>query len=411
MKISGIQADVVRVPFDADYWGRSAWKKDYVAQLPNRSAGIDTSYPLRWRMRHKWGEDISTIILRVTTDDGVVGFGESKGPIAPHAVKAYIDDYLADWLIGEDPFNVRVIWDRLRASMRGRGHIQGLHQEASAGLDIACWDIIGKAVGRPVSELLGGRYRNEIPVYYSGIAGVRDPNDAADRERLFRDASGIVPSGHRSVKIACGFGHKADLASVDIVRQALGDDTLILIDVLGAYDYTQALSLANSLAQRGVTWFETPLPTDDFGGYVELSKRSPILIATDLVWTMALTREMLSAGGRMVFIPESIKVGISECYDIARLADQFGCGFAPHCSVGSALQIAANSHVSAAAPNFVISEVWHNRNPLIDSLFDGLPTIEDGTIRVSDSPGLGLTLNEDVFNTLVDDVTAHPQRP
>ena len=304
MKVTRIVTDVIRAPFLRDYWGRDAWKQDYEAR-PRRAGHMDTAYPLRWRMRHRWGEDISSVLVRVHTDEGIVGIGESKGVIAPHAVKEYIDHNLAAWLIGEDPFAVRVLWDRFRASMRGRGHIQGLHQEAAAGLDIACWDIIGKAAGRPLCDMLGGRYRPEITVYYSGVAGIRDPGSDAERQKLHDAAAQAVADGHTAVKIAIGFGAEADLASVDIVREVVGDDGLVLVDALGGYDYTQSLALGARFAERGVFWFETPLPTDDFRGYVELSKRSPIPIANDLVWTVATIRDMFAAGARIIVIPET----------------------------------------------------------------------------------------------------------
>lgn len=401
MKVTRVETDVLKVAFDKDYWGREAWKKDYVA-APRRGGHMDTTYPLRWRMRHRWSPEISTVLVRVHTDDGIVGIGESKGVVAPHAVKEYIDEYLADWLIGEDPFSVRVLWDRLRAAMRGRGHIQGLHQEAAAGLDLACWDIIGKAAGRPVSHMLGGPYRKEITVYYSGVAGVRDPNDDADCERLRAASLRAVAQGHTAVKIATGFGAEADLASVDIVRDVVGSNGVVLVDALGGYDYTQALELGRKLADKGVFWFETPLPTDDFQGYIELSKRSPIPIANDLVWTVAITRELFLAGARIIVIPESIKAGITESMQIAQLADQFGCGFAPHCSVGSAIQFAANFHVSSAVPNFAIGELWGDMNALTDGIVSPSIKVRDGMLDLLDGPGLGVTLNEDVLETVID---------
>ncbi|MBK8084199.1 MAG: mandelate racemase/muconate lactonizing enzyme family protein [Devosia sp.] len=401
MKVTRVEADVLKVPFDQDYWGREAWKKDYEA-VPRRGGHMDTTYPLRWRMRHRWSPEISTVLIRVHTDEGIVGLGESKGVIAPHAVKEYIDTYLASWLIGEDPFSVHVMWDRYRAAMRGRGHMQGFHQEAAAGLDIACWDIIGKASGRSISEVIGGRYRPEITVYYSGVAGVRDPSSDSDRERLYKASQKAVEMGHTAIKIATGFGSEADLASVDIVRDVLGDDGVVLVDALGGYDYTQALALGSKLADRGVFWFETPLPTDDFAGYVELTKRSPIPIANDLVWTIAMVRDMFAAGGRLIVIPESIKAGITESLQIAQLADQFGCGFAPHCSVGSAIQFAANLHISAAVPNFVIGELWGDENLLTAGLVSPNLNVENGMLKVLDGPGLGLTLNEDVLEQVVD---------
>ncbi len=212
---------------------------------------------------------------------------------------------------------------------------------------------------------------------------------------------GALAVGHTAVKIATGFGSEADLASVDVVREVVGDNGVILVDALGAYDYAQALSLCRHLADRGVLWFEAPLPTEDRRGYVELSKRSPILIANDLVWTVSTMHEMLVAGARMVVIPESIKVGITESMQIAQLADQFGCGFAAHCSIGTTVQFSANAHICTSTPNFVISEIWGNQNPLTTTLFSPKLEVNDGMLSIPEGPGLGLTINEDVLETVI----------
>lgn len=399
MKVTQVETTVLRVPFDRDYWGRDAWKNDYeVARRPGRR--LDVVYPIRWRMRHRWADDISTVLVQVHTDEGVTGIGESKGAVAPEAVKHYIDDHLVSWLIGQDPRDVRVLWDRYRASMRGRGHIEGLHQEAAAGLDIACWDIVGKSAGRSLSEMLGGRYRIDVPVYYSGVAGLRDNADDEQRAALAAGVRRAMSVGHTAVKLAIGFGEAADAESVQLAREVGGDDLLILVDALGSYDYAQALSLCRTFADLGVGWFETPLATDDFRGYVELGRASPIAIANDLVWTVALLKDMLSAGARMVCIPETIKVGVTETMRIAELADTFGCGFAPHCSIGSTIQFAANLHVAAASPNTLIMELWENENPLTRSLCQPSLQVADGHISLPNGDGLGIELELDTVSEL-----------
>jgi len=400
MKVTKIETTVLRVPFGRDYWGSDAWKRDYVVQRRD-GRDIDEVYPIRWRMRHRWDEAVTTVLVRVHTDAGLVGLGESKGVVAPHAVKRYIDDYLASWLLGEDPRAVRVLSDRYRAAMRGRGHLQGLHQEAAAGLDIACWDIVGKAAGCSVSTALGGRYRDEIPVYYSSLAGVRDARDDQQLADLAASARLAKEAGHTAVKIGIGFGKRADLASVDTVREVFGEQTPILVDALGAYEYSQALALCGAFYDAGVAWFETPLPTDDLRGYVELSRRSPVPIANDLLWTVSLLKDMFADGVRMVCIPETIKAGITECMRIAELADTYGCGFAPHCSIGSAIQYAANMHVAACAPNLLIAELWENDNPLRRDLVHPNCEATEGHVAVPDEPGLGVTLDEKVLDAVV----------
>ena len=390
MKVVKVEAKVLSVPNPSKaYWGFKAWGEDY-AVSESAKGRLDRTYPLRWRMRHYWTSTISTCIVKITTDDGIVGYGESKAVLVPQAIKAYLEGYLAKLIVGEDPFFVRVLWDRMQASMRGRGHTQGFHQEVAAGIDIALWDIIGKACGRPICDLLGGKYRDKVRVYYSGLPGIHDPTNAEESRRLSASIREVVSKGFNAVKIAIGFGFQADLRSVEIVRENTDSEFLILVDALGSYDYTQAVSLSRMLAEKGVGWLEAPLRTDDFEGYVRLGQNSPMYITNDLVWTTELVRDMLSDGGRIIFQPEAIKVGISECARIAALADTFNCPYAPHVSVGSAIEFAATAHLAASAPNFIISEYWADDNPLGNNLLKEPLVLDNGALIVPDRPGLGI---------------------
>jgi L-alanine-DL-glutamate epimerase-like enolase superfamily enzyme len=393
MKVVDVDVTILRAPFPKSYWGKTTWGGDYQASVPT-GEDLSSGYPLRWRMRHRWADSISTCLVAITTDDGTVGYGESKGVIVPELVKEYIDGYLSHAVIGEDPFATRVLWDRMYALMRGRGHLQGFHQEAAAGIDIALWDLVGKASRRPICDLLGGRYRDAIRVYYSSLPGLPEEQGEAAVDRLKVAARAAIDSGFSAVKIGIGFGRAADLRSVDIVREVVGAHVLILVDALGSYDFPHALWLGQALAERGVGWFEAPLPPEDIEGYVKLSGLLPITVANDLVWTTALYKEILARGGRIAVQPEVIKIGITESVRIAELADIFGSPFAPHISIGSAVEFVASMHVAAAAPNFIISEYWAGANPLAGILQTPLD-MHDGGFSVPLGPGLGIELNLD----------------
>jgi D-galactarolactone cycloisomerase len=393
MRVTKVETIVLSAPHPRkEYWGARAWAKDYRRQ-GERSPDLEDTYPLRWRMRHYWSSAINTCLVKVTTDDGIIGYGESKAVIAPEMIKLYIDKYLSKLIIGEDPFYTRVLWDRMQASMRGRGHIQGFHQEAAAGIDIALWDIKGRATGRPIVDLLGGKYRDRIRVYYSSLPGVQDVDNEDQSRRLADEARLAIDKGFNAVKIAIGFGFKADIKSVDIVRETLGSDILIVVDALGSYDYTQALRLSELLAEKGVGWLEAPLATDDFDGYVRLSQRSPIYIANDLVWTSGIVADMLSRGAKMIVQPEVIKVGITECQRIAEIADEYGSPYAPHVSIGSAIEFASTVHLAASAPNFIISEYWAGENPLGNQILKKPLEFNNGFLVVPSAPGLGVEVD------------------
>lgn len=393
MRITNVRTLLVQAPQHRDYWGREAWQGDYGETVRRNSPDLSKGYPLRWRMRHRWSDTLDTILVQVVTDEGLVGYGESKGVVSGSAVKAHLDGPLREAALGADPYHTRTLWDRYTALMRGRGHIQGFHQEAAAGLDIACWDIVAKAAGRPLCDVLGGRYREALPVYYSGFAGVRDPHDGAQIDTLTAAVKGAVAAGFTAGKIAIGHGRAADLRSVEVAREAAGDEFAIMVDALGAYSYADALWLGQALADRGVGWFEAPLTPEDIDGLVLLSQRLPLMIANDLLWTSALVKELVKRGGQVVVQPEVIKVGITESRRIAELADIYNLPYAPHSSLGSAVQYAATWHVGVASPNLVISEHWANPNPLGNAILREPQQIVDGHLHTPGGPGLGIEID------------------
>lgn len=393
MRITDVQTLLLRAEHPQDYWGKEAWKGDYDENLRGSSSDLSVGYPQRWRYRHQWEPAMNALLVRVVTDDGVIGYGESKAVASAEAVKEHIDGPLREAALGKDPLHTRVLWDRYMALMRGRGHIQGFHQEAAAGLDIACWDIAAKVAQRPICDVLGGRYHADLPVYFSSFAGVRDPDDQRQAEALASAVEGACRAGFTAGKIAIGHGRRSDLKSVDIVREAAGDRFAIMVDALCAYSYPDALWLGQAMAERAVGWFETPIAADDIDGYVALSQRLPIAIATDILWTASLVKEMVRRGGRIVVQPEVIKVGITECRRIAELADIYNLPYAPHSSIGSAIEFAATYHVGVSAPNLLISEHWANPNPFGNEILTEPYVIENSSLKLPGGPGLGIDLD------------------
>jgi L-alanine-DL-glutamate epimerase-like enolase superfamily enzyme len=348
-------------------------------------------------MRHGWEHAVTTVLVRLITDDGLVGYGEAKGVLVPRVVQEIINKLLADVVREADPFDVDVLWHRMYARMRGRGHYQGFMQEAMAGVDIALWDLMGKATGRPICALLGGRYRREMRVYASALPGLAAMWTLEDEARLRAAAQVFAEKGFTAMKIGIGYGIDADVRSVEVVREATGPDTLILADALGSYDLPAAIRLGERLAELMVGWLETPLPPEDLDGYVQLSRRLPLPVANDFLWTSRGLQDLLQRGARIVVQPEVIKAGISECRRIALLADLYDLPYAPHVSLGSAIQFAATAHLAASCPNFMISEFWAGENPLGDAILQRPLRMHGGHLEVPEGPGLGIDLNEEAW--------------
>jgi len=347
-------------------------------------------------MRPLYSHTVDTTLVKLTTDDGRVGWGEAKAPVAPEVSKTLIDGLFADQLLGRDPFEVEVLWETLYASMRLRGHASGFFMEALSGVDIALWDLMGKATGQPLYNLLGGAYRDRVRVYASGVPGTLAREGEPDWERMSGAARGYLARGFRGFKVAIGLGREADLRTLRALRELAGPEVDLFADAAGNYDVSTAIRLGRDLEALGVGFFEAPLPHEFFDGYAEVARALAIPIAND-VWTNRFqVLEYLKRGGLDVVQPDVCRAGgVTELRRIAVLADTFGIAFTPHVSIGSAVHVAASLHLAAATPNFIPMEFWAGANPLRDAVLK-TPALEivDGCLAVPSGPGLGIDIDE-----------------
>lgn len=391
MKVTRIETFAVQAkPIDKkSYWGSRGWGQE------NRSPELSTEYPPPLRRRFIYSKTIDAVIVKVTTDDGLVGWGESKAPVAPQATKQIIDLLLADIVLGEDPHDVVVLWERMYAGMRVRGHRAGFYLEAISGIDIALWDLIGKAAGKPLYQLLGGCFRNPVRVYASGLPALSYDQPEEAFEQLAQDARDLKDRGYTGLKMAIGRGIKGDLKSIRAVREALGDDYMIYTDAAGVYDRAQAMQIGHELQELGCMWFEMPTAPEDVAGYGEIAKALRIPIAIDSLTSRYETAEFIRAGGLDVVLPDTCRAGgITECKRIAEMADGFGLAFAPHISIGSAIHFASSAHMATAMPNTITSEYWFGDNPLGNGILKEPLRLEKGYLYTPEKPGLGIEIDE-----------------
>ncbi len=400
MKITAVDAFALRAPSPVGqtYWGSRAWASGpKVADIESAPSPWE-EYPPRWRMRATYSETINTVIVRVSTDAGLIGYGEAKAPVAPDATREIVRDLLTPCVLGADPLDIDVLWERMYSTMRLRAHQSGFLLEAISGIDIALWDLAGKALRVPVCTLLGGAYRDRIKVYASGLPGLKAPGDTAAARDLQQAARDLVARGFRAIKLAVGFGVNADAETVRLVREAVGDDVLVLCDAAGNYDAAQAGRLGRILERFGVGWLEAPVPPEHIDEHAVLARSLDLPIATDLLSTRYQVRDFLVRGALDIVQPDVCRSGgLSECRRIAHLADVFGAGCAPHVSIGSAIQFAATAHLAAALPNFVIMEYWIGENPLGDAVLRSPLRLEDGMLVLPGGAGLGLDIVEDAL--------------
>jgi L-alanine-DL-glutamate epimerase-like enolase superfamily enzyme len=327
------------------------------------------------------------VLVRIETSTGLVGWGEALAPVVPESVATIVTRLVRPMLIGSDPCDVEVLWNRMYDSMRVRGHLTGLFVDAIAAVDIALWDLFGQEARQPVSRLLGGRHRERVSVYHSGVPG-RSPDERAENARM------LVEQGFDALKLHMGYGAE-DVATVAAIRAAVGPGVRIMLDGHWAYTVGEALAIGRQVEQYGVTFFEAPIVPEDTAGHAALAEALAVPIA---IGEGERTRwqflNLLQARAVDVAQPDIGRTGLTEGRRIAVLTETFNVPIAPHVSTGLGIRFAATLHYSSALGNFLIQE---HQGKLLDAINTSLTTpfvVENGYITVPAGPGLGVTLDE-----------------
>ena len=394
MKVVALETFHVRGTPSETYWGARTWSSNHGLTLG--------SYPPQARRRYIYAPTIDAVLVRVRTADGQEGWGEAKAPVGGTATKAIVDELLAPVVLGTDLDEISHTWDRMYAGMRVRGHDTGFWLEALSGVDIALWDAFSRATSKPLCTLLGGRYRDLLPVYASGIPAAAPGGGSAGLQEVRREAERLVGQGYTAVKVAVGALPDSDVASVKVVRDVFGDTAAVFADAAGQYDVYDAMQVGRRLTDLGVGFFEMPIPPENVDGYRRLAAQLQIPLALDSLATRHRALEFLRAGALHVLQPDVCRAGgITETMRIAALADAFGAQATPHVSIGSPVHIAASVQCAAAMPNFAVMEYWIGANPLSD-LATGTPIPQASRIRVPATPGLGVEVDATAVTGMAD---------
>jgi L-alanine-DL-glutamate epimerase-like enolase superfamily enzyme len=354
-------------------------------------------------------------ILRIETDDGLVGWGEGKnaaGSAGTYAALVHMLNHeVAPRLVGRDPADIVQIWEMLYNGVRHEkasagGHAmpelsrRGISVAAISAVDIALWDILGKSLNQPVWRLLGGRKADRMPAYASGGWA------SADRigEQL---KSYIDKGGFGSVKMRVGAMDGAphvSAARVKAARTALGPDVALMVDAHGTYTVADAKRFAHLVEDCDLTWFEEPVIADDKPGMAEVRAAGPVPVATgESEATRFAFRDLAVLKSADVFQPDpAFCGGITEAMRIGALASAFNLRLSPHLWAGAPCFF-AGLHVCAASPASFVIEYSLGANPMIHDLVEDDVSVKDGMIEIPDRPGLGFTIAEKFLE-------AHAQR-
>jgi L-alanine-DL-glutamate epimerase-like enolase superfamily enzyme len=342
------------------------------------------------------GQD--ALIVRIATDAGIVGYGEVDS--APLAAKAVIEGPfshtattgLAHVLIGEDPFRTEYLWQKMyRANIYSGRRGIGIH--AMSGIDMALWDIKGKALGLPIWRLLGGGFTRTLRPYASSLFGAT-PAETGDRARRFAD------QGFTAVKFGwdpMGQDAKTDVALVREARRGLGPDRDLMIDAGLVFDAKTAIQRAKAFEEYDLFWFEEPLSPDDYEGYAKLSAATSLRIAAGEEESERRSFLQLLDVGKIDVVQVDLTRcgGFTEGMKIASLAADRGLPVVNH-GFTTYLNVAASLHYLASLPNtlglleFVVEEGTTLRHAISQPI-----RAVDGMVAVPEAPGLGIELLED----------------
>jgi D-galactarolactone cycloisomerase len=340
-------------------------------------------------------EDCVHTLMIVLTDEGLTGWGSVF--TSEDLVRASLS-VLRPLYQGENALEPERVSEKLHQNTfwQGRG---GAVTHTISGIDIALWDLLGKATGQPVGRLLGGRYRERVRPYASLL--MHEP------ERMADELGPVKAQGFRAFKIGWGpFGRRnplIDEAIVRAAREAVGSDSMLMVDAGASdafwpQDYKWALRTAEMLSEYDVAWFEEALPPDALEDYVALRRSATIPIAGGEVLTRRQSfQPWLEAGAFDIVQPDVTKVGgISEERHIARMAKDHGVRFIPH-GWNTAIGLAADLHLASAFPDTNLVE-YLTGSPFIDEIAAGGWKLDaDGMLAIPDQPGLGIGINLDAL--------------
>ncbi|WP_372617440.1 mandelate racemase/muconate lactonizing enzyme family protein [Falsiroseomonas sp.] len=388
-RIERVTAYIVEIPRDVPYLGplregEFVNRRGYIVRSGNR-----TLYPTSDR----------SVLLRVDTEQGLTGWGETYGIVAPEAVRAIVEDVVAPVLEGRDPSAPAVIHEDLYDLMRVRGFFGGFYLDTLAAVDIALWDLLGRRLGVPVSTLLGGRRHAQIAAYVSGLPRATLP----ERVAFAREWQA---KGFRGFKFAAVVADDGVEAEMTALREGLGPAAEIMADLHWRHTAPEAIRLIRRLETHRLAFAEAPCAPEDIEGIAQVARSVgvPVALGEELrtvhEWQSRLAARCLGVGQ-----PEMGRTGITQFARIGALCQANHVALMPHAAVGVGLFMAASLQASSTLQRLPWHEYQH-------SIFDPnlrltQPTgtrhmqCEAGFYTLPDGPGLGVEPSEAMFAQVI----------
>jgi L-alanine-DL-glutamate epimerase-like enolase superfamily enzyme len=344
---------------------------------------------------HAYSSVTETCLVKITTDDGTVGWGEAQSPLTPQTPCALITTLLGPALLGQPATATSALYDRLYHLMLARGHTGGFLMDAIAGLDTALWDIKGRKSGAPVFELLGGPYQLDMPCYVSGlrVKGLDQKVAAAKR---------FVEQGFAGVKIFSGTGSHEMQQEAHAIREAVGRDAFFAVDAICKYNLSDATHIGRTLDALRASWFEAPLNAEDVDGHAALARAiaTPVAIGETLR-TARQFEPWLRSRALAIAQPDVMRAGITATMRIAALTDAAHVPVTLHTGVCTGVGMAATWQVAAALPSGGLpQEHQHDLFDKVNSILKEPLVQRNGRLVVPQRPGIGVDVLEPAVEAL-----------
>lgn len=358
--------------------------RPYLGALREGEAVNRSGYFVRRGNRTVYPRFNRSLVVRIETDGGAEGWGETYGLVAPKATAEIILDLLVDFVRDREPAEVESIHDELYDLMRVRGYTGGFYLDALAAIDIALWDAWGHLSGKPVFELLGGRKHGSIPAYASGLPE-ETLKERCQLARSWKDR------GFSDFKFALPVADEGVVTEMAALRRELGDDSRIAVDLHWSLDAGAAIDLASRLESSNPWFLEAPVPPEEIEQLRQVAGQSGQQIAVGEEWRTAFdARLRLEVGACHIVQPEMGHTGITEFVRICRCAGEREVAVIPHATIGSGIFLAASLQVSAAMAPVTGHEFQHSILEPFRHFMEPELNCEEGAYRIPAGTGIGV---------------------
>lgn len=381
-RIARVDVYCLKIPRDVPYLG------------PLEEGNVPTSKGtfIRPGNRSVYSINDHSVLVKITSQRGAVGWGECWGIVAPQVAATVIEELAGPFVIGRDPHDVVGIYEDLYDAMRVRGFYGGFYVDALAALDIAIWDLRGKVANLPIYSLLGSARHRRMPAYVSGLP-------RATRQERAELAREWIGKGFDMVKFAAAVATEGEVAEIKAIREAVGPGPKIICDMHWRYTAHEAIQLITAMEEYDLYVAEAPCNSEDIEGQAQVAHavKTPIALGEELR-TVYEYRPRFVQRCMSIIQPEVAHMGITSMWQVCQMAQAFHCRVMPHASIGIGIFQAASLQLSAALPNLSYHEYQH-------SIFDrnlryvtGNMRCENGFYTVPDGPGLGVEPTDEVFD-------------